>query len=139
MPKRTEHRRGHRAKSVVADITRAPGAVNVEQPAADDSWHPMARDWYESLAVSGQARWYQPSDWQTARVWAEILSRQLASGRVSAQMIAAWSGAATELLTTEGSRRRGRVELEPAGVDEDEEAAVLALDRYRADTDGRSR
>jgi hypothetical protein len=85
---------------------------------------------------SGQARWYQPSDWQTARVWAELLSRQLASGRPSAQMVAAWQQAATELLTTEGARRRARIELEAPAVDEDEVAADAAMVTYLAAVKG---
>jgi hypothetical protein len=112
VPKRLEHRRSHRSKAELATVNRAPGAVHVDQPAADESWHPMARDWYASLATSAGARWYQPSDWQTARVWAELLSRQLTSGRPSAQFMSAWSGAATELLTTTGAR--GRVLIGPA-------------------------
>ncbi|MCW2898476.1 MAG: hypothetical protein JWO67_741 [Streptosporangiaceae bacterium] len=131
VPTRSDQRRRQNKNPEGIATAKAPG-VRAEQPPADASWHEMARDWYESLALSGQARWYQPSDWQTARVWAEVLSRQLAGGRVSAQMIAAWSGAATELLTTEGARRRARVELEVPDVDEDEEASVTALDRYRA-------
>jgi hypothetical protein len=47
-------------------------------------------------------------------------------------MIAAWAGAATELLTTEGSRRRARVELESPDVDEDEAAADAAMVTYLA-------
>jgi hypothetical protein len=47
-------------------------------------------------------------------------------------MIAAWAGAATELLTTEGARRRARVELEAPDVDEDEVAADAAMVTYLA-------
>lgn len=130
IPTRSDQRRRQNKNPEGIATVKAPGAAEVAQPPADDTWHELARDWYESLAQSGQARWYQPSDWQTARVWAEILSRQLAGGRVSAQMIAAWSGAATELLTTEGSRRRARVELESPDVDEDEAAADAAMVTY---------
>lgn len=131
IPKRSDVRHGHRSKAEVGSVTSAPGAVLVSQPAADPGWHPLAGDWYRSLAESGQAVFYEPSDWQTARVWAEVLSRQLSGSRVSAQMIAAWASGATELLTTEGARRRGRLELQRSTVDEDEAASVTALERYR--------
>lgn len=92
----------------------------------------MARAWYGSLAESGQHAWYEPSDWQVARVWAEVLSRQLAAERISAVMVQAWAASASELLTTEGARRRARLELERAGaVDEDADACVVAMERYR--------
>jgi hypothetical protein len=136
VPKRSDQRR--RTNKPEGGITRAPSlAAAVPVPPAEPDWHPMARGWYESLAESGQAVFYQPSDWQTARVWAELLSRQLFTGRTSAQMIAAWSAAATELLTTEGARRRARLELERAGeVDLDEDASVTAIDAYRAQLGG---
>ena len=132
VPKRSNQRR--RRNKPDAPITSAPGAPEVGQPEPDELWHPAAVRWYQSLASSGQARFYEPSDWAQAWVWAELLSRALNQGdRPSAQLIMAWSAGATELLTTEGARRRMRLELERAGqVDEDEDAAVAALDDYRA-------
>jgi hypothetical protein len=132
VPKRSAQRR-RRNKPDVPTVS-APGAPVVERPEPDEAWEPGAARWYESLARSGQARFYEPSDWAQAWVWAELLSRALAQGqRPSAQLIMAWSSGATELLTTEGARRRMRIELERAGqVDEDEDAAVAALDDYRA-------
>lgn len=112
-------------------ITTAAAASVVVAIEADALWHPMAADWFRSLRESGQSAFYEPSDWQTARVWAELLSRQLLAGRPSSQMIAAWAAGATELLTTEGARRRGRLELERGAGDADEEASVTALDGYR--------
>jgi hypothetical protein len=114
-------------------IAQAPGAANVSRPDPGEYWAPAATRWYESLAESGQSYFYEPSDWAQAWVWAEMLSRVLMQGdRPSAQLIMAWSAGATELLTTEGARRRMRMELERTkAVDEDEEAAVAALDDYR--------
>lgn len=131
IPKRSEERR-RRNKPEVGVTTAARGETLPRPPAADRSWHRLARYWYESLAKSGQSVFYEPSDWATARIWAEILSRQLQSGRISAQMVAAWSAAATELLTTEGARRRMRLELQGAAEDDDASAGVVtALDEYR--------
>lgn len=112
VPARSDQRR--RTNSPAAEkVDALPGAV--EQPAANEDWHALATEWYESLARSGQARYYEPSDWSTARLWAELLSRQLFSGRgVSAQMMATWHSATTDLLTTEGARRRARMEIERA-------------------------
>lgn len=132
VPKRTDQRR-RRNKPDVA-VTSAPAAPSVTCPEPDETWHSAAARWYGSLSESGQARFYEPSDWAQAWVWADLLSRALNQGeRPSAQLIMAWAAGATELLTTEGSRRRMRMELKRAGqVDEDEEAAVAALDDYRA-------
>lgn len=134
VPKRSSQRRRMNKDSRPEKV--AAGAAAVPAPAVDESWHPVAADWFRSLGESGQAQFYEPSDWQTARVWADLLSRQLSTGRPSAQMISAWASGAAELLTTEGARRRARIELEREAVDEDEDAAVTAIDAYRARLSG---
>jgi hypothetical protein len=130
IPKRADQRR-RRNKPEGHPLTTAPGAAHVDFPLPDDGWHEMARDWYLSLARSGQAKYYEPSDVQVARVWAEVLSRQLLTEKMSAVMIQAWAASAAELLTTEGSRRRGRLELERSQGDADEDASVTMLSAYR--------
>ena len=97
----------------------------------EEGWHPLARDWYRSLGESGQSAYYEPSDWQTARVLAELLSKALRSGRVTASLIERWQSGSTELLTTEGARRRMRVELERGQPDDEETADVSEIDEYR--------
>jgi hypothetical protein len=99
----------------------------------EEGWHPLARDWYRSLAESAQSQFYEPSDWQTARVLAELLSRSLRSGRVTAALVERWQVGATELLTTEGARRRARLELERTTEQDgaQEAADVSELDLYR--------
>lgn len=130
VPKRSDQRR--RRNKPVTPITSAPGAASVPVPEADPGWSPPARRWYESLAVSGQSVWYQPSDWAQAAVLTEVLDRALAQGaRPSARLIAVWAAGAAELLSSEGARRRVRVELERGQVDQDAESAVAALDVYR--------
>lgn len=132
VPGRSDQSRHHGAKS---EAPEKPEMVfrPVVQPEGDPLWHSMAADWYRSLAESGQAVFYQPSDWATARIWAEVMHRQLSGGRISAQMIAAWASAAGELLTTEGSRRRARLELARNDADPDEDAAVISMAGYLAD------
>lgn len=61
--------------------------------------------------IDRQSKFYEPSDWAYAVIWAEVLSRQL-EGRMSARMLASWASAATDLLTTEAARRRVRVEVD---------------------------
>lgn len=137
IPKRTEERR--RRNKPAGKVAAAPAAVAVDQPAVSDGWHEMARDWYTSLAESGQSRFFEPSDWQQARVAAEILSRLLeaktrtGAAALNGQALSAWLSMTTTLLVTEGDRRRLRVELQRGVVvDEDEDASVTALDAYRA-------
>lgn len=120
---------------VPANATRGEIITMVDEglPSGEsEEWHPLARDWYRSLAESAQSQFYEPSDWETARVLTELLSRALRAGKVTAALIERWQSGATELLTTEGARRRARIELDRSvGGDEEEAADVSELDEYR--------
>lgn len=103
----------------------------------EESWHPLVRDWYRSLGESAQSTFYEPSDWATARILAELLDRGLRSGKVSASLIERWQAGATELLTTEGARRRVRLEIErPQEGTGEAGADVSDLAEYRARLNG---
>jgi hypothetical protein len=104
----------------------------VEQPPANPEWHELARGWYESLAESGQAAYYETSDWQAALVVADDLSRYLNSDKRSAAQFSAIWAAMTDLLSTEASRRRVRLEVDREPVDPDAQpAGVTAIGDYR--------
>lgn len=111
VPKRSDQRRRQNIGDPITSIASAPV---VEVPAADESWHPIARRWFESLGKSGQAVFYQPSDWAHAEFVAEAMSRNLVGEKFSAVLFASVLSGMTDLLTTEGSRRRARLEIEAA-------------------------
>jgi hypothetical protein len=133
-------------------ITEAPAADAVVVPTADEDWHPVARMWFESLASSGQSRFYEPSDWSMAFLIAESISRDLKpqfigfvqTGRDSQEAeygtipikgasLGAYLKAMGSLLVSEGDRRRARLELQRVQtVDVDEAASVTAMSGYRA-------
>lgn len=129
VPKRSDHRR--RTNSPAVPLSRVDGAEAVERPAADEAWHPVARRWYDALGESGQAVFYEPSDWATAYLMAESISRDLnpqfvgfaQTGRdettaeyatipLKGASLSAYLKAMSDLLATEGARRRASVELQ---------------------------
>lgn len=146
VPKRTDQRLGH---STPARPTTARAASKVTVPAADRAWHPIAKRWYAALRKSGQAVFYEPSDWATAYLVAESISRELnpqpmVVGRGDSAEIemvslppkgtslAGWLKAMAVLMVTEGDRRRLRLELERVGPNEEPEVNVVSeLDEYR--------
>lgn len=130
VPERSDRRR--RANRPEVDIETAPGASRVTAPTPLPGWHPIALSWYESLALSGQSFWYQPSDWAEAVFLAEVMSEALTAGSINGPKLSAILSGASRLMTTEGDRRRMRIELAKPAEDEDETAAVTALDDYRA-------
>lgn len=143
VPKRSDQRR-RRNKPEGAEIIQAPAGDEPDWLEPAESWHPIAREWYCSLAASGQSRFYEASDIATAYYVAEAMSRNLQAtrerdkttgewvtvGRFSAQLFASVMSAMTDLLTTEGARRRARVELQ-RGPAQPKPASVTALADYR--------
>lgn len=134
--KRSEERMGHRSKEEKDAITKAPSGPPgglPELPNADPLWHPIASDWYLSLRESGQAAFYQPSDWAVARYAADLMSKVLLSERgPNGQLVAALNSVMASLLTTEGDRRRARMELERKKPASQGDAGVTVLDDYRS-------
>lgn len=129
-PKRSTERRRRNADSKV-DTVKVDVGATVEIPKPNPQWHAIAKDWYLSLAQSGQAQFYEPSDWQYARYVADAMSRNLKSGaKFSAMLFAAIQSAMNDLLTTEAARRRVRLEIERGGEPETP-ASVTAIVDYQ--------
>lgn len=148
VPKRSEQRR--RRNQPETPVVKAPSGAEVEIPAADEKWHPVARRLYESFAKSGQSAFYEQSDWETAYLLAESLSRELKpqvigthpeTGRpvratipIKGASLSAYLKVMTDLLTTEGARRRAGVELQrpqPDGNDDGGEDVAWIDDARR--------
>jgi hypothetical protein len=143
VPKRHAERLGHRAKGEKKPEQATVLARRVPAPPADPDWHPYAAAWFNSLASSGQSVFYEPSDWTTAYILAEQVSRELKPkvvgidqkfGRaiieeapISGPSLNAFLKGITSLLGTEGDRRRAQLELSRQGEDAQEEARVLQL------------
>ena len=127
VPKRSDQRR-RRNKPEAA----APAVV---VPTEDRAWHPYAKDWLRALKRSGQAQFYQESDWREAKLVAWLITQELSSPTgARAGMMDVIFSRADALMTTEGARRRLRVELTtPKIVDEAKEATVSIMEQYRAD------
>lgn len=110
IPKRSDERI-RRNKDEALEKVAAIGVVR--QPPLDfDDPHPLVVDLYLSLAESAQSRFYEPSDWQFAKFALHFADQLLKSRRPSAQLLASVQTMLTDLLVSEGSRRRVRLEVE---------------------------
>lgn len=122
--KRSDQRHGHRSQEENSVTKVAVGEGFVAPLPADPTWHPIARDWFEALANSGQSHFYEPSDWATARFVAHLMDEVLSSPRTNGMLVSSIKSYMESLLTTEGDRRRVHVELERnLDIDPDLEAA----------------
>lgn len=139
VPKRSSERR--RRNKEGGEITKLKVSnPTYDQPKPDNLWHKLAKNWYLSLAESGQAHYYSPSDWQHAYLVADILSRELDAAdekgkALRAVMLQTIFTEMGNLLTTEGQRRRLRLELERADR-EDKKAkgeVVSLMEQYKGE------
>lgn len=145
VPKRTDQRR--RVNKPTKPTAKAAGAKSVTIPRPDPGWHPAAKRFYAALQKSGQAKFYEPSDWQLAWLTSESLSRDLkpqvigineTTGKpvfaivpLKGASLAAYLKAFNALLVTEGDRRRLGIELERSGATQPDTGDVPSLDDYR--------
>ncbi|NAZ80575.1 hypothetical protein GTR02_01915 [Kineococcus sp. R8] len=116
-------------------MERADGAAVVEQPAADPTWCRQAVALWEAMGSSGQAQYFEPSDWAEVAVAMWFLTSKVAAGRIAGQDLQALHSILSDHLVSEGARRRLRVELrrlhttpEVAALPE----GVTTLERHRS-------
>lgn len=128
VPKRKEERR--RQNKPETPVTTVKTTGKVKAPSADPEWHPLAGDLYRSFKKSGQTRFWEPSDWQTARVQCHLLSVELRKTKPSPAMIGNIFSALARLGVTEGDRRRMGIEIERDQA-KPKLAEVSVMDEYR--------
>ena len=111
VPKRSTERIRRNKDGGEIETIEAIGPVETPDLGFADP-HPMIVDLYNSLSESAQSRYYEASDWQFARFTLHFADQLVKSGRPSAQLLAAVNQSLTDLLVSEGSRRRVRLEVE---------------------------
>ena len=126
VPKRSAERR----RTNSAPVEKVVVAGTVEVPLLPDGLHELAVEWYASLRESAQSRYYEPSDWHTARAVAIAWSSFFRGGATSSTLLTAIRQMQEPLLVTEGTRRRAHLEVERPDV-ADEPKPVNVTD-YRA-------
>lgn len=135
IPNRTEDLARDRSRN---GVERNQGEVTfgtmkgVKVPHPDKGWHPIATQLYKAARASGQADFYQQSDWAMLYSICDDLSHYKKSQKRSSQMAATIYAALTSLLVTEGDRRRARLELQQP-TPESKPAEVYAIESYRND------
>ena len=85
--------------------------------------HPLVTDLYESIKNSAAVKYYEPTDWQFARLTLYTLNEELISASalgktIGAMKLTAINQMLSSLLLTEGERRRVRLEVERQPADQ---------------------
>lgn len=113
IPKRDDERIRRNKPEVETTVIEMIGAVTAPALGIADP-HPLVQDMYDSLMESGQSKYFEPSDWQFARLTMIFVNDLLKSYKPSAVMLQTVNGMLSDLLFTEGQRRRVRMEIERA-------------------------
>lgn len=122
---RPRERKGGNQQSVTKGVMR-----DVTIPQADPNWHPIATMLWNGCLDSGQADFYQSSDYALLYSLCEDLSNYKSYTKRSGQMLQTIYSTMGSLLVTEGDRRRVRIELcEPQS--ETKLASVSAIEDAR--------
>lgn len=135
--KRPRDRKGGEDRPTTIGVRR-PTSI----PEADEGWHPIALGLYNSARNSGQADYYQDSDWWTLYNICEEISvyKQMGYSYIdketgeevfvkkrSGQMFQAIMASMKSLLFTEGDRLSVRMELQEAPKEKTNLASVAQL------------
>ena len=82
--------------------------------------------------MSGQTRFYEPSDWAVAYLLCETVTEFQRSKMKNGQMLASIQSLMSDLLMTEGSRRRVGIELDRKTADEVErDENIVVMSKWR--------
>lgn len=111
VPKRDEERIRRNKPDEPTTVVDMIGAVTAPALGIENP-HPLVQEMYDSLLESGQAKYYEPSDWQFARFTMIFINKLLRTSQPSAVMLQTVNSMLADLLFTEGQRRRVRMEVE---------------------------
>ena len=94
--------------------------------------HPLVIEMYDSMKRSASIKYFEPTDWQFARLALYTLNQELIAAQhngkpVGAMKLTAINQMLSALLLTEGDRRRARVEVERASSPEAGPGKVLSM------------
>lgn len=110
-------------------MTSAVSDGQVRGPELVGEHSELAGRFWLALRSSGQAQFFEPSDWFAAELAVRAIDLFVESP--TAALLTAIQSMMANLLVTEGDRRRLRVELERVG-DDPPDAAVVALQDFRS-------
>lgn len=132
VPKRQEDKH-HRIKPAI-EVKRGKSGMSEDYkpPIKNKNWSNLAKKLWDELKKSGQTRFYEPSDWAVAYLLCETVTEFQRSKMKNGQMLASIQSLMSDLLMTEGARRRVGIELDRKTVEEVErDENVLVMSKWR--------
>ena len=113
IPRRQDERVRRNKPDTPIETVTALGVVRIPDLGLEEP-HPIVVELWDGMIHSAQARYFEPSDWSFARLTLHFADQLVKSSRPNGQVLATVSSMLTDLLVTEGSRRKVRIEVERA-------------------------
>lgn len=111
VPKRSDERIRRNKPDTPIEKVSVLGYVPIPDLGLDDP-HEIVAGMYSGLIDSAQSKYFESSDWAYARFTLHFADKLLKQARPSGQVLATVHSMMSDLLVTEGSRRRFRIEIE---------------------------
>ena len=132
----SKRRRANKPKAYgAAEPTTVPAAHDGVRTAAltlgIENPHPLITSLWDTVQQSCESAFYSELDWHRLRLELWFANHTMASGRPTANAWSAIQSGLTELLLSPAVKRRAGIEVRPQTADEDADAAVSILGRYR--------
>jgi hypothetical protein len=127
VPKRSTQRR--RRNKDATPTKSAVSTGDVRGPELEGDHCDVALRFWDALRRSGQTQFFEPSDWAAAEL--VVIAIDTFASKPTALMLSSINSAMSNLLVTEGDRRRVRLELERGEVESEGAPDVSELAEYR--------
>lgn len=111
VPKRSDERIRRNEDIIPVEKIETSGTVEIPELNLPFGASQMVVDFYDSLKRSAYSKYYEPSDWEYARLTCFIMETIVKTPKPSAEMYKALQTAMSSMLVTEGDRRRLRIEI----------------------------
>ena len=130
VPKRSSQRRRTNHDTPIEKVRNV--STGVPEP-ADPAWQVSVQELWTALGDSPMSQYYTPADWAFAWLTCDILTEALTTrnqqtGMLNASMLTACMANLARLGTTEGDRRRIRMEVE---AEHEIDPSIAILEDYR--------
>jgi hypothetical protein len=130
VPNRSDQRVRRNEPEIPIEKVTEIGVVKIPELRIADA-HPFVTAFYDSLKKSAQRKYYEPSDWEYARLTLHFVNKLIWAEKPSPTLLASVNQMLSSLLVTEGDRRRVRIEVERQKAPVGNENVVQVSDLFR--------
>lgn len=111
VPKPKAKLNGHRSRAELEAVDHVLASSKVTIPGMNSRWCPAAKRIWKSFKESEQSKFFQSTDWAWLHWQCDLITKAMEASKPPAQLIAGINAELSNLLVSEGARRRLQLEL----------------------------